>query len=77
MISVIHITDCWHTGKGHVTGVVFVDLSKAFDTVDVNILLVKFTGFGIARKKNCGTRATSPEDHNPSVLMTISLTHHQ
>ncbi len=33
--------------KGIVTGVVFIDLRKVFDIVDVNILLAKLPSFGI------------------------------
>ncbi len=43
--SLIHITDRWFSNidKGLVTGLVFIDLCKAFDTVDINILLLKLT----------------------------------
>ncbi len=33
--------------EGLVTGVVFIDLQKAFDTFDVDIILAKLTSFGI------------------------------
>ena len=38
--SLIKITDDWYNGMdlGKVTGVVFIDLKKAFDTVDHDIL---------------------------------------
>ncbi len=38
--------------KGLVTGVVFIDLRKAFDTVDVNILLAKLPSFGITEMQH-------------------------
>ncbi len=38
--------------KGFVTGVVFIDLQKAFDTVDVNILLAKLPLFGITEMEH-------------------------
>ncbi len=45
----LHITDQWlmNIDKGIVTGVVFSDLRKAFDSIDVNILLAKLPSFGI------------------------------
>ncbi len=47
--SLLHVTDQWlmNINKGLVTGVVFIDCLKAFDTVDVNILLTKLPSFGI------------------------------
>ncbi len=38
--SLTHITDRWlsNIDKGLVIGVVFIDLRKAFETVDINIL---------------------------------------
>ncbi len=38
--SLLHVTDRWlmNIDKGLVTGVVFIDLQKAVDTVDINIL---------------------------------------
>ncbi len=47
--SLLHVTDRWlmNIDKGFVTGVVFIDLQKAFDTVDVNVLLAKLPSFDI------------------------------
>ncbi len=47
--SLIHITDRWlsNINKGLVT-VVFTDQCKAFDTVNINILLLKLTRYGIS-----------------------------
>ncbi len=47
--SLLHVTDQWlmNIYKGPETGVVFSDLRKAFDIVDVNILLSKLPTFGI------------------------------
>ncbi len=47
---IVYITDRWlsNIDKGLVTGVVFIDLRKAFDTVDINILFLKLTRYGIS-----------------------------
>ncbi len=47
--SLFHVIDRWlmNIDKGLVTGVVFIDIRKTFDTVDVNILLTKLPSFDI------------------------------
>jgi retron-type reverse transcriptase len=40
-----------------ITGVVFVDLSKAFDTVDHNLLLGKLKSFGFSDQVTCWIRS--------------------
>ncbi len=62
--------------KDLVTGMVFVDLHKAFDIVDVNIVLVQLANFGICRNNFSGFRVTLLEDPNMGVWVAISLTHH-
>ncbi len=57
----IHVTDRWlmNTDKGLVNGVVFIDLRKASDTVDVNILLAKLPSFGITGMEHKWFKTTS------------------
>jgi hypothetical protein len=52
--TVLHsIIDSWlsNIDSGKLTGVVFIDLSKAFDTVNHEVLLHKLLSFGICQ--NC------------------------
>ena len=46
------LIDRWleHIDKGKLTGVLFIDLSKAFDTVNHHVLLHKLLSFGICEK---------------------------
>ena len=48
MTSLLNVTSRWlkHIDAGLVTGVVFIDPRKAFDTVDTGIMLAKLKGFG-------------------------------
>ncbi len=52
--ALLQVTDRWleNIDKGLVTGVVFLDLCKAFDTVDLDILLAKLPSFGVEGVKH-------------------------
>ncbi len=47
--SLLHVTDKWlkNVDEGLVTGIVFIDLRKTFDTVSIHILMNKLTMFGV------------------------------
>ncbi len=49
MTALLQVSDRWleHIDKGLVTGVAFIDLCKAFNTVDLYILLVKLPSFSV------------------------------
>ena len=46
-------TDDWYTGldSGQMLGIVFVDLKKAFDTVDHRVLCIKLMLYGVQQRK--------------------------
>ncbi len=54
LITLLQVTDCWleNIDKSFVTGVVFINLHKAFDTVDQDILLAKLPNFGVEGVKH-------------------------
>ncbi len=44
------MTDEWlsNIDSGNVTGLIYIDLRKAFDTVNHRIMIQKLTGYGVA-----------------------------
>ena len=59
--------------KGLVTGSVFIDLAKAFDTADHDILLIIKSFMACALKAFHGLRTTSREEGSSSTLILSHL----
>ena len=59
-------TDDWYTGlgSGQMLGMVFVDLKRAFDTVDQRILCENLSCMGFKKGNSPGSKVTSLTDQN-------------
>ena len=68
MTALLNVASWWlkDIDKGLVTGIVFIYLRKAFDTMDPDILLAKLKGFGVTGIEHqwlwsCLTRGSQSE----------------